>query len=79
MAVIVPLSPVTWTGVTLELFVPSPNEPYRLLPTAQTVPSDFIATVNHPPAATAVAVPVNPVACTGLLLGVVVPFPNMPL
>jgi len=38
-------SPLTCTGVVLFVVVPSPNWPLLLSPQAQTVPSDFRATV----------------------------------
>src|SRR5712692_8514991 len=79
-----PPAPTTCTGVLLMLVVePFPNWPKPFAPQAQTVPSDLSAKLCSPPAAMAV-MPLKkpaqpaPTTCTGVLLEVVVLFPNWP-
>src|SRR2546428_654917 len=79
-----PPAPTTCTGGLLLVVGSFPNWPVALLPQAQTVPSNFSAKLCDPPAAMAV-MPLNkpappaPTTCTGVLLLVVVLFPNWPV
>src|SRR5512132_2066766 len=69
------LSPLTCTGVGRSVSVSLPSWPLLFPPQAQTVPSDFSATVCARPAATAVT-PLNPLTCTGVSRSVVVASPS---
>src|SRR3990172_12358551 len=68
--------PLTWTGILLSVFVPSPNCPRSFNPHAQTVQSDFTARL-WTPAAMATA-SLMPLTWKGILLSLLVPSPNCP-
>jgi hypothetical protein len=65
-------------GVVRWLMVPSPSRPLSFDPHAQTVPSDFRATVWKSPAATAETAE-SPATCAGMERLVVAPSPSCPL
>src|ERR1041384_944159 len=78
---VISAAPLTWTGVSLWVFVPSPSWPLPFAPQAHTVPSDLRARVCVVPAAIAVTpepLP-RPDVCTGAACPKNVPSPSCPL
>ena len=72
-----PVSPLTCTGTSRFVVVPSPRFPNSLSPHAHTVP--FAFTASEWSRAPAIATtPVSPFTCTGTELDLVVPLPSWP-
>ena len=69
--------PVTATGVSRWVVLPSPSSPLPLYPHATSVPSLFSARQCWAPSAMAVTL-ARPVTATGVSLWVVVPSPSWP-
>ena len=75
---VMPVRPLTWTGVLRFVVDASPNCPFELVPEAHTVPSDFNCSVCRWPAATAMTL-LTLVTCTGVFRCVVVVSPRAPV
>jgi hypothetical protein len=72
------LSPLTFTGILLSVYVPFPSWPSLFIPQHLTAPPLVTAQVWAYPAAMALTPLLNPLTFTGVLLSVFVPFPSWP-